>query len=53
MEYVGEILSKKDFALRTKKYAENKARHFYFMGLGPDEVSLSLLLFSVHFVHHF
>lgn len=38
MEYIGEVLSKKDFAARAKTYAENKARHFYFMGLGPNEM---------------
>ena len=40
MEYIGEVLSKRDFDQRVKKYSENKAKHFYFMGLGPNEVSL-------------
>jgi len=42
MEYIGEVLSKRDFDQRVKKYSENKVKHFYFMGLGPNEVLLSL-----------
>lgn len=38
MEYIGEVLSKKDFEARVKKYSETKVKHFYFMGLGPNEV---------------
>jgi len=46
MEYIGEVLSRADFERRVKKYSNSGVKHFYFMGLGSDEVKIFIFLFS-------
>jgi histone-lysine N-methyltransferase SETD2 len=38
VEYVGEVLEERAYALRKEAYAEGGQRHFYFMSLGGAEV---------------
>ncbi|XP_035204427.1 histone-lysine N-methyltransferase SETD2-like isoform X2 [Stegodyphus dumicola] len=38
IEYVGEIISRKEFKQRVKQYAREKSKHYYFMALRSDEI---------------
>lgn len=38
MEYVGEVVSKREMARRSESYAAAGQRHFYFMTLKPDRI---------------
>ena len=39
-EYVGDVVSQPSFLKRMRQYAEEGIRHFYFMMLQKEEVSL-------------
>lgn len=39
-EYIGEVVAEKTFRKRMQQYAEEGIRHFYFMMLQKEEVSL-------------
>ena len=43
MEYCGEVCSLAHFEERKIEYVKEKRRHYYFMSLTADEVSLSIL----------
>jgi SET domain-containing protein len=40
MEYIGEVIPNVEFIRRTKEYGAEGVKHFYFMTLKSDEVSM-------------
>lgn len=41
-EYIGDVVSHPSFMKRMRDYAEEGIKHFYFMMLQKDEVSLAI-----------
>lgn len=39
-EYIGEVVAEKTFRKRMQQYADEGIRHFYFMMLEKEQVSL-------------
>jgi hypothetical protein len=43
-EYIGDVVSHPSFMKRMRDYAEEGIKHFYFMMLQKDEVSLTITI---------
>ena len=43
MEYCGEVCTHADFEQRKLEYSKEKRRHYYFMSLKADEVSVRMV----------
>lgn len=43
-EYIGEVVEQKEFLRRMEQYRDESIRHFYFMMLQREEVSLLFLI---------
>lgn len=52
IEYIGEVITQKEFIRRTKQYQEEGITHYYSMTLKNDEVSVELLSTSCVFFNH-
>lgn len=50
-EYIGEVIGHSNFLRRIRDYGEEGIKHFYFMALQRDEVSVSLLVSTSLHVH--
>lgn len=45
MEYIGEVIPQTEFIRRTREYDAEGFKHYYFMTLKNDEVSLNFVQF--------